>query len=84
MLQQFNQAIMIMGVSIDGNKLVIITEPKTINLDLPNDVGKNLKLEIDSIIRHNEFFGGHRIENGIKQLLSKYKHVNYIHEHRKQ
>ena len=28
MLQQFNQAIMIMGVSIDGNKLVIITEPK--------------------------------------------------------
>ena len=40
---------------IDSNKLVIITEPKTIHFDLSKDVDNNLKYEIDFIIKHNEF-----------------------------
>ena len=33
-----------MGMYIDDNKLVMVTIPKTINFDLPKDVGNNLKL----------------------------------------
>ena len=33
-LQQFNQFIITMGVYIEGNKLVITTEPKIIYFDL--------------------------------------------------
>ena len=36
----------VMGVIIDHNKLVIITEPKTDHFDLPKDVRNNKKLEI--------------------------------------
>ena len=32
----------------------------------------------------NEFLAEHAIKNEIRQLLSKYKHGNNIHEHRKQ
>ena len=35
-----------MGVIIKYNKLVILTEPKTIHFDLPKNVDKNLKHEI--------------------------------------
>ena len=34
-----------MGVIIKENKLVIITEPKTIYFDLPKRVGKNLSMK---------------------------------------
>ena len=73
-----------MGVHIGYSKLVIITEPKTFHFDLPKDVDKNLKYEIDLIIKHNECLGEHTIKNEISQLLLKYKHGNNIHEHRKQ
>ena len=63
-----------MGVIIKDNKLAIITELETIHFELSKKVGNNLKQEIDLIIKHNK----------INQLLSKYKHENYIHEQRKQ
>lgn len=47
---------MIMGVAIGDNKLVVITESKTICFDLSKYVGKNLKDEIDFTIKHNEIF----------------------------
>ena len=48
-----------MGVIINNNKLVIITEPKTIHLDLDN----NLKDEIDFIIKPNEFLAAQIMKN---------------------
>ena len=44
-----------MGVIMKDNKLVLITEPKTIHFDLHEDVGNNLKHEIDFIIEQDEF-----------------------------
>ena len=67
-----------------GNKLVIITEPKTFHFEWPKNVGFNLKHVICSLIKHNAFLAKHTIKNKIKQLFFKYKHVNNIHEHRKQ
>ena len=43
-----------MGVYIDINKFVIITEPKTTRLDLPKDVGNNFNNKIESIKNHHE------------------------------
>ena len=51
-----------MRMHID-NKLVIITEPKTIRFDVPKDVGNNLKHEIDSIIKHSKFLAEHTMPN---------------------
>ena len=48
-LQRFSQ-IIIMGVHIEGNKLVIIIEPKTFYFDLPKNID-NLKHEIDFVIK---------------------------------
>ena len=62
-----------MEVHIGDNKTVITTEPKTFHFDLPEDAGKNLKHEIDSVIRHNELLAEQRIKNEAHQLLSKYK-----------
>ena len=73
-----------MGVHIGDNKLVIKTKPKTFHFDLPKNVGNNLKHEICFIIKHIELLPEHAIKNEIKQLLSKYKHGNDIHEHGKQ
>ena len=44
---------------------IIITEPKTIHFDLSKDVGKNLKYEIDAIIKDNNFLAEHTIKNAI-------------------
>ena len=63
-----------MGVHTGDNKLVIKTEPKTFHFDLPKNAGSNLKLEICSIIKHNELLAEHIIKNKIRQLLSKYEH----------
>ena len=65
-------------------KLVIITEPYTIYFDLPKYVGNNLKHKFDSVIKHTELLAKQRKKNKITQLVSKYKHGNHIHEHRKQ
>ena len=47
-----------MGVYIDENKLVIITGPKTIDINLTNKFDNSIKHEIDLLIRHNELFIG--------------------------
>ena len=61
-----------MGVYIDINKFVIITEPKTTHLDLPKDVGNNFNNKIESIKNHHEFFVGHKIPNiSMKTILMK-------------
>ena len=44
---------------------IIITKPKTIHFDLSKDVGKNLKYEIDAIIKDNNFLAEHTIKNAI-------------------
>ena len=46
-----------MGVIIKNNKLMIITEPKTIHFDLPRYIDNNLKRRIDFITKYNEFCG---------------------------
>ena len=68
----------------DDNKLVIITEGKTICYDLFINVDNSLKDEISSVIKRNEFTAVHRMKNNYSQLLSKYKHGNDIHKHGKQ
>ena len=57
-----------MEVHIEDNKLVTITEPKTICFDLSKDVYNNLKY------KHNELLAEHTTKNEISQLLSKDKH----------
>ena len=66
------------------NQLVITTEPRTFHFDLPTDLGINLKHEIYPFIKHNELLVEHKTQNEIRQLLTKQKHGNDIHEHRKQ
>ena len=72
-----------MGIHIWDNKLIIITEPKTIHFNLPKVISNNLKYEIDFIIRDNELLTEHKIKNKISRLLFKHKHVSDIHEHGK-
>ena len=62
--------------------MIVIRDPKLIfDFDWPKDVHKNL---IDFIIKSNESLPENKIKNKIEQLLSRYKHQNYIHEHEKQ
>ena len=84
-MQQFNSAIIRIEVYIKDIKLVI-REPKIFhfNYDLPGNIEKNLKYEIDFIIKLIESLAKHKLKNKIKQTLSRYKHGNNIHEHRKQ
>ena len=42
---------MTIGVHLEDNKLVIATGHKVFYFDLPKDVDKNLKYEIDYIIK---------------------------------
>ena len=42
-----------MGVIIEDNKLVIITESKTIYFYLPKDFGNNLKHRTNFNVKHN-------------------------------
>ena len=68
-----------MWVHIEYKKLIIITGSKTIYLS--KDVDNSLKYEIDFIIKHNKRLVD-KIKTEICQLLSKYEHVKYIHEHK--
>ena len=63
--------------------MVAIREPKTFYFDLylPKDADKNLRHEIEFLIKNNECLADNKIKNEIKQLLSKYKNGNDIHEH---
>ena len=56
-----------MGVIINDNKLVTITEPKTIHFDLPKKIDSSLKHETDFLIKHNEFLAEDTIKNEISQ-----------------
>ena len=66
--------------------MIVIRDPKIIcfNSDWPKDVDENLKHEIEFITNSNESLAENKMKNKIEQLLSKYKHGNNIHEHRKQ
>ena len=79
-MQRVNQVIIIMGVHIGDNELVITTERETFHYCLPKDVANNLKDQIDFIIKHNERLAEKTTKNRIRQLLSKYNHVNDIYE----
>ena len=60
---------MTMLVRIEGNKLVIIKKPNFFFFffffDLLKTVDNNLKYEVGSIIKHNEFLAKHTIRNKI-------------------
>ena len=66
--------------------MVVIREPKTFHFKfyLPKEVDKNLKHEIEFVIKHKELSAEYIIKSKISQLFSKYKHGNDIHEHKKQ
>ena len=66
--------------------MIVIRDFKTfyLNFDWSKYVDENLKHEIESIIKSNEFLADNKIKNKIEQLLLKYKNVNNIHQHRKQ
>ena len=80
-MQHFNKVIITKVVHINDNKLLIITEPKTIYFDVKQDVVDNLKHEIDFIIKQNDFLADHTIKNEISRILSKHKHGNYNHQY---
>ena len=65
--------------------MVVIRGPKTFYFYFywPKDVDKNLKHEIEYIIKSNESLAENKIKNKMEQLLLKYKHGNNIQEHRK-
>ena len=52
--------------------------------DWTEDVGENLKYEIEFIIKSNESLAEKKIKNEIEQLLSKYNHGKDVREHGKQ
>ena len=64
--------------------IIMLRDPKTFDFDWPKDVLENLKYEIEFIRNSIESLAENKIKNKIEQLLSKYKHGNNIHEHRKQ
>ena len=75
-LLHFNQIIVIKR----DNKLVITTELKTFNFDLPKDTGTNLKHEIYSTIEPDEY----TVKNKIRKYCPNIIMGNNIHEHGKQ
>ena len=68
-----------MGVWIGDNKIIQI-----FHFDFPKVISNSLIHEIDFVIKQNEFLAKHTIKNKARQLWSKYKHENNIHEHGKQ
>ena len=53
---------MTVRVIIKDNKLLMITERKTIHFELTKDVGNNLNREIDYIIKDNDYLAEHTKE----------------------
>ena len=62
--------------------MIVIRDPKAFcfNSDWSKDVDKNLKHEIEFIIKSNESLADNKRKNETNQLLLKYKHGNNIHE----
>ena len=69
-----------MKVHIGDNKFVIKIGHKPFYFDLPKKSDDNLINEIHFIIQNNELLAVHTIKKEIRQLLSKYKHGNNIHD----
>ena len=65
---------------------VAIRKPETFYFyfDLPRDINKNMKHDIEFIIKSNESLFESKMKNQIEQLLYKYKHGNDTRENRKQ
>ena len=66
--------------------MIVVRDPNTFcfNFYWSKDVHKNTKHEIEFIRKSNESGAENKIKNEIEQLLLKHKHVNNIHEQRKQ
>ena len=66
--------------------IIVIRDSKTFcfNFDLPKDVDKNLKCEIEFIIKSNEPLAEIIIKNEIEQFPLKCEHGNNIYEHWRQ
>ena len=47
---------------IKGNKLAIITKPKTVHFDLTNIFDNNLKYEVEFIIKHKNLLAEHELK----------------------
>ena len=79
-----NLIIIILIIIIMEQNMIVIRDPKTFgfNFDGSKYVDENLKHEIEFITKSNDSLAENKIKNEIEQLLSKYKHGNYIHEHR--
>ena len=67
-MQQFNQV----SIITEKNNIVV-RDPKSFyfDFDWPNDAEKNLKHEVEFIIKSNESLTENKIINEIGQLLSK-------------
>ena len=63
------------------DNMVVIREPKILYVNLPKDVNKNFKHEIEFIIKCYESLAEQKFKNKNNQLMSKYKHGNDIQEH---
>lgn len=74
---------MITGLHNGDNKLIATTGRKAFHFDLPQNIDKNLRHKIDSVIKYNELSAEHTIKSKTRQLLFKYKQGKDIHEHRK-
>ena len=70
-----------MGTHIVDNKLVMSTEPKSFRFDLPKIADNKFNQEIT---KDNKRLSEQTIKSEVRQLLSKHKYKNNIHEHRKQ
>lgn len=53
---------MTVRVIIKDNKVLMITERKTIHFELTKDIGNNLNHEIDYIIKDNDYLAEHTNE----------------------
>ena len=67
-LQQFNQVIIIME-----QNMIVVRDPKTFDFDFawPKYVDKNLKHEIEFIIKSNESLAENKKKKETEQLLCK-------------
>ena len=54
-----------------SNKIIMITEPKTIHFDLNNEIDNNIKTKIYFILKPNEFLAEHTIKMELDELLFK-------------
>ena len=62
--------------------MLVIRGPKNFhfNYNLPKDIDKNLRHEIQFIIKHNESLAEYKIKNEIKHILSKNSKTRKLHK----